>query len=46
MKIEDDKAATKEFIRFIQSLSTQEQAGVLQIIQGAKLLTESKKKKQ
>lgn len=38
--------SVKEFIDFIQSLSISEQIGVLQIIQGARLVAESKKKKQ
>lgn len=36
----------RKFIQFIQSLSIHEQAGILQIIQGARLIAESQKKKQ
>lgn len=38
--------SVKEFIDFIQSLSISEQIGVLQIIQGLRLISESKNKKQ
>lgn len=39
----DNKAEIREFIKFIQRLSVQEQTGALQIVQGVKLLSQNKK---
>lgn len=41
----DNKAEIREFIKFIQQLSVQEQAGILQIVQGVKLLNQNKKQR-
>ena len=41
----DNKAEIREFIKFIQQLSAHEQVGVLQIVQGAKLLNQNTKQR-
>lgn len=41
----DNKAEIREFIKFIQQLNVQEQAGILQIVQGVKLLNQNKKQR-
>lgn len=45
MKDTSDRKEIEEFIKLMQSLSVQEQLGLLNMVQGARLLAEPEKKK-